>query len=71
MAPGFRRLRVTRDLPAPPTGLMGLDAAPPMLAGDVVLAYPGRAVVDESEIAVVLEPGGPWFPVPKDAVEEL
>ena len=67
----LRRLRMTRDLPARPAGFMGLDAAPPLLAGDVVLAYPGRAQVADSEVAVCLEPGGPWFPVPKAAVEEI
>jgi hypothetical protein len=66
----FRRLRVTRDLAAPSAGFMGLEAAPRLVAGDVVLEYPGSAVVGESEIAVVLELGGPWFAVPADAVEE-
>lgn len=67
----FRRLRVTRDLESPTAGFMGLAAAPPLMLGDIVLAYPGSATVDESEVAVVLELGGPWFAVPADAVEEI
>ena len=65
-----RRLRVTRDLPAQPAGFMGLDAGLPLLTGDVVLEYPGPAGVAETEVAVCVEPGGPWFAVPRDAVEE-
>ena len=66
----FRRLLITRDVPAP-AGFMGLPAAPHLFAGDVVLAFDGPAVVGEAEIAVVIEPGGPWFGVPKAAVEEI
>jgi hypothetical protein len=66
-----RRLRVTRDLEAPPAGFMGLESAPRLLQGDIVLEYPGSAVVGESEVAVVIEMGGPWFAVPSDALEDI
>lgn len=70
MPESFRRLLVTRDVPSP-TGPMGLPTAPPLRDGDVVLAHPLLPVVGESEIAVVIEVGGPWFGVAKDAVEEI
>jgi hypothetical protein len=70
MPESFRRLRITRDVPAP-AGPMGVPAAPPLYAGDIVLAFDGPAVVGEAEIAAVIEVGGPWFGVAKNAVEEI
>jgi hypothetical protein len=67
----LRRLRVIRDLEPRSAGFMGLEAGPRLLAGDVVLECPGPAEVAESEIAVVLQLGGPWFAVPADAVEDV
>jgi len=70
MPASYRRLRITRDVPAPSAGFMGLPAAPHLFAGDVVLAHEGPAVVGEAEIAAVIEPGGAWFGVPKNSTEE-
>lgn len=70
MPDSFRRLRVIRDVLPLSAGFMSLPAAPPLFAGDVVLASDGPTTgLDPAHVAVVIEVGGPWFGVPKDAIE--
>jgi hypothetical protein len=67
----FPRLRVLRDLPAQQNA-NGYESAPPVPAGTIVhLYYDPDVRLYPPNRAVTLEPGGPWFAVPADAVEEV
>jgi hypothetical protein len=66
----FLRLRATRTVPPRTHPVTGLPSAPEVPAGTVLYAHPGPAEIEPGHVAVAFEPGGPWFGVPEDAVEE-
>jgi hypothetical protein len=64
-------LRAIRDIPPRTHPATGLPVAPGVSADTVLYAHAGPADVEPGHVAVSFEPGGPWFGVPKNCVEEI